>query len=435
MLLRVKERAKDQGSPGFALILLTMLAAAFAFSIHARGIASWWKYPVLSLRDPVRVLFVLGEHERHLALAESGKNRFDTDETEAALDLEDWDQLRAEVTAYTREPGANEEWLAPLKSVDVVFPILVAGYGSAKALRALETIDKEPPHYAKTRLEELRSGAWERDRARASAAARWGTVLGSLRYASLAAGGLGLLILWRGKRWFQRPAVTRIVGLPLSRALFVFAGAEAALATIYWLVGDAPSITEIPEWLPPVVSAFAVVALVQSVSGTWGASPLARTLTVPATGGERRYLVLLTLIGLGASHGFHLVAHRVAYQFGLQSRVSEGVMESILYGSTLDAWLAAVGLATVTPVAEELLFRGVLFGGLAQRISAHWAALLSGALFALSHGYGLVGSLSLMATGYILARVYQYSGSLLPCIALHAVNNVVAGLWEAACRT
>jgi membrane protease YdiL (CAAX protease family) len=163
-------------------------------------------------------------------------------------------------------------------------------------------------------------------------------------------------------------------------------------------------------------------------------SPLAATMRLPATSHERRQLVAVALAGLGACVAFWQLAQMILSHFDLQSRASDGLNESVLYGSTEAAIVAAAVSVTIVPLGEELVFRGVLFGGLATRMSVHRAALLSAVVFSLWHGAGLASTLSMTVTGYVLARAYQRTGSLLPAIAIHAASNAAALLWVLALR-
>src|SRR5215211_6743749 len=85
-------------------------------------------------------------------------------------------------------------------------------------------------------------------------------------------------------------------------------------------------------------------------------------------------------------------------------------------------------LAFVAPLAEELFFRGFVFGVLRERISVVAGALATGIVFGLVHVAGspieTVGVLVIL--GVLLCLLYEKSGSLLPCIALHAVNNAIS---------
>jgi hypothetical protein len=97
---------------------------------------------------------------------------------------------------------------------------------------------------------------------------------------------------------------------------------------------------------------------------------------------------------------------------------------------------AAVFVCLIAPVAEEFFFRGFVFGVLrrwrivvAGRQLGPWvAAVITGILFGLAHS----GSASprylvpLGFLGFVLCLVRWRTGSLYPCIALHAFNNSLA---------
>lgn len=98
---------------------------------------------------------------------------------------------------------------------------------------------------------------------------------------------------------------------------------------------------------------------------------------------------------------------------------------------TRDSGLAFAGAAllvsVVAPVAEELFFRGFLFGAL-RRHGVAVATLVSGVAFGLAHvASSPVGFIVPLATlGVILALLYERTGSLYPSMGLHALNNSVA---------
>lgn len=85
-------------------------------------------------------------------------------------------------------------------------------------------------------------------------------------------------------------------------------------------------------------------------------------------------------------------------------------------------------LAFVAPLAEELLFRGFMFGVLAERIGPWWGALGAGSVFGLVHvaGSPVTTVVVLAILGVVLCLLFWRTGSLLPCIALHAANNAIA---------
>ena len=93
--------------------------------------------------------------------------------------------------------------------------------------------------------------------------------------------------------------------------------------------------------------------------------------------------------------------------------------------------LAAVAvvfvIAVVAPISEEIFFRGMLFGGLRRRLPTIAAAAISAAVFGALHApTGPTAVPPLIAFGFVLALLYERSGSLGPAIVLHAINNSLA---------
>lgn len=90
-------------------------------------------------------------------------------------------------------------------------------------------------------------------------------------------------------------------------------------------------------------------------------------------------------------------------------------------------WIQILLIAIAAPIGEEVCFRGMLFGGLRERLPMWAAALISATLFGLLHvttGISVVPPL--IGFGFLLAVVYEQTGSILPCILLHMMNNSVA---------
>jgi uncharacterized protein len=78
-------------------------------------------------------------------------------------------------------------------------------------------------------------------------------------------------------------------------------------------------------------------------------------------------------------------------------------------------------------IAEEVCFRGMLFGGLRERLPRVSAALLAGTVFGLLHAFtGISAVPPLIALGAIFCLLYEKTGSIVPGILLHMLNNSVA---------
>jgi len=84
-------------------------------------------------------------------------------------------------------------------------------------------------------------------------------------------------------------------------------------------------------------------------------------------------------------------------------------------------------IVIAAPISEEVCFRGMLFGGLRERWPRIAAALISGLIFGGLHALtGLSAVPPLIAFGFILALLYEKTGSIVPGILLHMLNNSVA---------
>jgi len=84
-------------------------------------------------------------------------------------------------------------------------------------------------------------------------------------------------------------------------------------------------------------------------------------------------------------------------------------------------------IAIAAPISEELCFRGMLFGGLRERLPRFAAALIAAVIFGGLHALtGVTAVPPLIAFGFVLALLYEKTGSVVPCILLHMLNNSVA---------
>jgi uncharacterized protein len=96
--------------------------------------------------------------------------------------------------------------------------------------------------------------------------------------------------------------------------------------------------------------------------------------------------------------------------------------------STLALIAAMVMVCVVAPVVEEFFFRGFFFTALRNWKGLWPAAVGTGVVFGAIHvGSSPVGALvPLGVLGFGLCLLYAKTGSLYPCIAVHALNNAIA---------
>ncbi len=91
------------------------------------------------------------------------------------------------------------------------------------------------------------------------------------------------------------------------------------------------------------------------------------------------------------------------------------------------ALLSVLALAVVTPIAEEIFFRGFVQRGLVNRWGPVPGLIVSAAVFSGLHfSPGVL--LPVFVTGLLLGALYWRTGSLWPSVAVHAAQNLAAVL-------
>ena len=131
--------------------------------------------------------------------------------------------------------------------------------------------------------------------------------------------------------------------------------------------------------------------------------------------------VLLTWLGF--------LAFTAAWVAALDIEERDNLPEKLGADESTLALLLIAFLATVAaPIAEEFFFRGFFFTALRSWSGPGIAAVLTGLVFGLFHvasaPIGYIAPLAIF--GFGLCLLYWRTGSLYPCISLHALNNSLA---------
>lgn len=88
-------------------------------------------------------------------------------------------------------------------------------------------------------------------------------------------------------------------------------------------------------------------------------------------------------------------------------------------------------IVVLAPISEEICFRGMLFGGLRTKLPLIPAALVGGLVFGALHALtGITAVPPLIVFGFLLCLLYERTGSVVPGIVLHMLNNSVALLGQ-----
>lgn len=95
------------------------------------------------------------------------------------------------------------------------------------------------------------------------------------------------------------------------------------------------------------------------------------------------------------------------------------------FGSRLDNLLAFATLVIVAPIAEEVVFRGYLYGKLKVYVPAVAAAIVTSLLFAVVHMQWNVG-LDVFVLSLVLCALRSLTGSIWAGILVHMIKNALA---------
>jgi len=143
--------------------------------------------------------------------------------------------------------------------------------------------------------------------------------------------------------------------------------------------------------------------------------------------------LLAVLLGAGiywlCNWGISLVYARLFPEF---ANLNDGSISSMIHDNF---WIMAIGTVLFVPMAEEALYRGLVFGSL--YLKSHVAAyLISTAIFAAVHIVSYVGVYTLphlilafvqyIPAGLALSWAYRKSGSIFASIVIHTMINAVS---------
>ncbi|MBM4033283.1 MAG: CPBP family intramembrane metalloprotease [Planctomycetes bacterium] len=140
--------------------------------------------------------------------------------------------------------------------------------------------------------------------------------------------------------------------------------------------------------------------------------PLRRALL-----GVTGFLMLYPLLYLA-----RLVVETLAPRVGLPTQPPE-LLVQLAGVSPLASAVAFFGIVVVTPLAEEVFFRGFFYATLRRQLGPLGSILLSALVFAFLHSH-LLGVVHLFLVGFLFAYLYERTGSLAASIAAHAAYNL-----------
>lgn len=138
--------------------------------------------------------------------------------------------------------------------------------------------------------------------------------------------------------------------------------------------------------------------------------------------GFQFYLLLIPFIMLT---GF--LSNNFMRSIGIVPRLQEVVALFLKSDSYLHLSLIFITSCFIAPIAEEIIFRGVIYKSLKEKFSIPISIFISAAIFAFLH-LELSSLPVLFFLGVVLATLFEKYGNLWVPIGLHFFNNLFANL-------
>ncbi|MGN6588593.1 MAG: lysostaphin resistance A-like protein [Solirubrobacterales bacterium] len=212
-------------------------------------------------------------------------------------------------------------------------------------------------------------------------------------------------------------AGTALIGVLLALATGVVLGVPAAIAG-HKANGDLTTLGNVGVQLATALGFLMVPMVIAAQRGAKGMGEVLRRLGV-------RLFRPSALKWMAAAIGAYLV-FATFYSLVILEPKQKDIAEG--FGAVPVQVLLIVIAA---PISEEVCFRGMLFGGLRRSLPRIPAALIGGLIFGGLHALtGITAVPPLIAFGFILCLLYEKTGSIVPGIMLHMLNNAFALLGQ-----
>lgn len=110
----------------------------------------------------------------------------------------------------------------------------------------------------------------------------------------------------------------------------------------------------------------------------------------------------------------------------LKSYRDEEIISTVIASQSISFWaliLQIFSIGILTPIAEEILCRGIIHRAFAKRYGL-WVGIITSSLFFTLIHIDIVAFLPIFLFGIILSLSYHWTGTLWAPITLHALNNI-----------
>ncbi len=137
---------------------------------------------------------------------------------------------------------------------------------------------------------------------------------------------------------------------------------------------------------------------------------------------DPRLFIAGSVIGLGLSPVSDELDRLVQIAVPMPSEILKAIESFMRFRNAGEMVLLFLTLVVVTPVVEEMLFRGLLQGAFERSVDVNKAVFSTALIFTFIH-FNPWWAAEILIAGVLLGVLAWRSDSILPCIAMHAVTN------------
>jgi len=224
-----------------------------------------------------------------------------------------------------------------------------------------------------------------------------------------------------GKGLFERPRLWPVVLSCVAAFVTIVAFSFVAVAVVRSLYPDLPdraALESLPGLLAGSIAssvAFVLTALIASGS----AAPAALRLVPGRETGRTLLLAIVGMLALGQTLDSLIVLAGLAQHGNILL-----IRQALAQATGPDLFLAVLVVGVLAGSAEEIFFRGYMQSRLVQRLPRGVAVLVTAFCFGVFHLDWLHGLLALIL-GVYLGWLTELTGSALPAVVCHVVNNAL----------
>jgi membrane protease YdiL (CAAX protease family) len=131
--------------------------------------------------------------------------------------------------------------------------------------------------------------------------------------------------------------------------------------------------------------------------------------------------ILMSVVALGLIGDWLIMLGGAAFEISVHW--TEWFIPQLVWGSQAELLKIAIEVAVAAPIFEELIFRGIVFSTLRAKFGFTASMIGSAMVFALAHGYGPIAFLAVFWSGLLWAWLYERTGSVVPGMCAHVINN------------